>query len=140
MRQAVIDLRRALDAAPGLAGVDARRVVYAGFSLGAIVGATFCGVDPRPRAAALALAGGGLGPPDTDPLRHLGGFAPRPLLLIGATRDQTVPRSATEALYETAGDPKQLLWFDATHDSLPGQALKAMWQFLRSPLGLAQGE
>ena len=140
MRQAVIDLRRALDAAAELAGVDARRVTYAGFSLGAIVGATFCGVDPRPRAAALALAGGGLGPPETDPLRHLGRFAPRPLLLIGATRDQTVPRSATEALFAAAGEPKQLLWFDASHDALPGKALKAMWLFLRAPLGLAQSE
>jgi predicted esterase len=100
----VIDLR-ALDAAAQLGGVDARRVAYAGFSLGAIIGATFCGVDPRPRAAALALAGGGLGPPETDPLRHVGRIAPRPVLLIGATRDQTVPRSATEALFAPPGSP-----------------------------------
>jgi fermentation-respiration switch protein FrsA (DUF1100 family) len=105
--------------------------------MGAIIGATFCGVDPRPCAAALALAGGGLGPAETDPLRHIAGFAPRPLLLVGATRDQTVPRSATEALFAAAGEPKQLIWFDATHTALPGQALKAMWQFLRPPLGLA---
>jgi dienelactone hydrolase len=136
MRQAVIDLRRALDAAAGLKGVDAGRVAYAGFSLGSIIGATFCGVDPRPRAAALALAGGGLGPPETDPLRHVGRFAPRPLLLVGATRDQTVPRAATEALFAAAGEPKQLLWFDGSHHALPGKALKAMWLFLRGPLGL----
>jgi hypothetical protein len=60
--------------------------------------------------------------------------------LIGATRDQTVPRSATEALFAAAGEPKQLLWFDASHDALPGKALKAMWLFLRAPLGLAQSE
>jgi dienelactone hydrolase len=136
MRQAVIDLRRALDAATGLPEVDAGRVAYAGFSLGSIIGATFCGVDPRPRAAALALGGGGLSPAETDPLRHVGRFAPRPLLLVGATRDRTVPRSATEALFAAAGEPKQILWFDAPHDALPGSALKAMWHFLRAPLGL----
>jgi dienelactone hydrolase len=136
VRQAVIDLRRALDAAAQLGGVDARRTAYAGFSLGAIIGATFCGVDPRPRAAALALAGGGLGPPESDPLRHVGRIAPRPLLLIGATRDQTVPRSATEALFAAAGEPRQLLWFEASHHALPGEALKAIWRFLRAPLGL----
>ena len=136
MRQAVIDLRRALDAAAQLSGVDARRAVYAGFSLGAIIGATFCGVDPRPRAAALALAGGGLGPPETDPLRHVGRIAPRPVLLVGATRDETVPAAATEALFAAAGEPKQLLWFEASHQALPGTALKAIWRFLCAPLGL----
>ena len=140
MRQAVIDLRRALDAAEAFPGVDAGRVGYAGFSLGSIIGATFCGVDARPCAAALALGGGGLGPPETDPLRHLGRFSPRPLLLIGAARDQTIPRSATEALFAAAGEPKQLVWFDGSHHALPGKALKAMWLFLRAPLGLAQDE
>ena len=137
LRQAVIDLRRALDAAAGLTEVDASRVAYAGFSLGSIIGATFCGVDPRPCAAALALGGGGMGPPETDPLRHVGRISPRPVLFVGATRDQTIPRAATEALFAAAGEPKQLLWFDATHDALPGKALKAMWLFLRGPLGLA---
>jgi dienelactone hydrolase len=136
MRQAVIDLRRALDAAAALPGVDGDRVAYAGFSLGAIVGATFCGVDARPRAAALALGGGGLAPPETDPLRFLPRFAPRPLLLVGATHDRTIPRAATEALFAAAGEPKQLLWFEASHDALPGRALKAMWQFLRAHLEL----
>jgi dienelactone hydrolase len=136
MRQAVIDLRRAVDAAAGLPEVDAARVAYAGFSLGAIVGATFCGVDPRPRAAALALGGGGLAPAETDPLRHVARIAPRPLLLVGASRDRTIPRAATEALFDAARDPKQLLWFDAAHDALPGQALKAMWHFLRAALAI----
>ncbi len=136
VRQAVIDLRRALDAAATLPEIDAGRVAYAGFSLGSIIGATFCGVDPRPCAAALALGGGGLGPPETDPLRHVGRIAPRPLLFVGATRDQTIPRAATEALYAAAGEPKRLLWFDAGHDALPGAALKAIWHFLRAPLGL----
>jgi dienelactone hydrolase len=137
LRQAVIDLRRALDAAASLPEVDAGRAAYAGFSLGALVGATFCAVDPRPRAAALALAGGGLLPPEVDPLTHVARIAPRPLLLVGASGDRRVPRAATEALFAAAREPKRLLWFEATHDALPGRALKAMWGFLREALGLA---
>ncbi len=135
-RQAVVDLRRALDALGGLAHVDAERVVYAGFSMGGILGATFCGVDPRPRAAALALAGGGLAPPEVDPTRFVGSIAPRPLLLVGAERDARIPRAAARALFEAAREPVQELWFDGTHDELPGAALKAMWEFLRPHLGL----
>lgn len=136
MRQAVLDLRRLLDAAGQLAGVDARNTAYAGLSLGAIVGATYCAHDPRPKAAALALGGGGFGGPTADPVLHVGRIAPRPLLFVNATRDETVPRTATEALYAAAGDPKEIHWFDAGHLDLPGRAMKTMWIFLRGQLGL----
>lgn len=135
-RRAVADLQRALDAAQTLEELDVERCAYAAFSLGSIVGAGFLGADPRPRAAALALGGGGFGPAALDPVHHLGRFAPRPLLFVNATRDETVPRRATEALYAAAGEPKRIEWFDCTHTTLPGRALKAMWQFLREPLGL----
>jgi fermentation-respiration switch protein FrsA (DUF1100 family) len=134
VRQAVIDLQRALDAAQELPRVDARRIAYAGLSLGSIIGATFCATDPRPRAAVLALGGGGFGPPGVDPTRHVGRFAPRPILFVNASRDERVPRAAAEALYAAAGEPKEILWFDAAHDDLPGRALKAMWLFLQRHL------
>ncbi len=136
-RRAVADLQRALDAAAELPELDTQRCAYASFSLGTIVGATFLGLDPRPQAAALALGGGGFGPSAVDPVHHLGRFAPRPILFVNASRDETIPRSATEALYDAAGEPKRIEWFDCTHSALPGRALKAMWQFLREPLGLA---
>ena len=135
-RQAVIDLQRALDAAEELPRVDARRIAYAGLSLGSIVGATFCAIDPRPCAAALALGGGGFGPPEVDPTHHVGRFAPRPILFVNASRDERVPRAAAEALYAAAGEPKEILWFDAAHDDLPGRALKAIWLFLQRHLGM----
>lgn len=136
VRQAVADLERALDALAEHPLLDSRRIAYAGFSMGAMLGALFCGADPRPRAAALALAGGGFGPAETDPARFIGRFAPRPLLFVNAERDEVIPRSATEALYAAAGEPKQILWFDTNHAGLRGVALKAMWSFLRPQLGL----
>jgi dienelactone hydrolase len=135
VRQAVIDLQRALDAAERIPQLDVGRIAFAGLSLGSIVGATFCSVDPRPCAAALALGGGGFGSERSDPVQHVARFAPRPLLFVNATRDQTVSRASTEALYEAAAEPKQILWFDAGHRDLPGKAIKAMWLFLERQLG-----
>jgi len=136
VEQSAADLERSLDAAALLPEIDPGRIVYAAFSLGAILGAPFLARDPRPRAAALALGGCGLGPPGPDPALRIAGFAPRPLLFVNASRDATVSREAAEALHAAAGEPKRVDWFDATHADLPGRALKAMWQFLRSELGL----
>jgi dienelactone hydrolase len=133
-RQSVLDLARALDALAPHPELDAGRVGYAAFSLGALVGALYCPQDARLRAAALALGGAGFGPPALDPARHIARFAGRPLLLLNATRDERIPRSAAEALHAAAAEPKQLLWFESGHADLPGAALKAMWQFLSAAL------
>jgi len=136
-RQAVIDLRRGCDALERLPGVDAKRIAYAGLSLGALVGAIFCAVDPRPAAVALALGGAGRGGWHTDPALHVGRIAPRPVLFVNATRDTRVPREAAQALHAAAGEPSEVQWFDADHGDLPGLALRAIWRFLSGPLGLA---
>jgi dienelactone hydrolase len=136
-RQAVHDLGRALDCLSPHPELDTKRAAYAAFSLGAIVGALYCPQDARLRAAALALGGGGFGPPALDPARHIARFAGRPLLLVNATRDERIPRAAAEALHAAAAEPKQLLWFESGHADLPGHALKAMWQFLARALAVA---
>ncbi len=135
-RQAVADLRRAIDALDSLPMVDATRVAFAGFSLGAMVGAIFCGLDPRPGAVVLALAGAGLGPESLDPAHYVGGIAPRPVLCVNAEQDQTIQRASAEALFRAAGEPRQQLWVPGSHDALPGNALKAMWEFMAPHLRL----
>ena len=134
-RQAVSDLRRAVDALLSLPDLNGR-VAYAAFSLGAIIGTLYCASDPRPCAAALALAGGNLAPREVDPCSHVARIAPRPILFVNATRDELITRKSTEALYEQALEPKRIEWFDAGHTDLPGIALKEMWLFLRDQLGL----
>jgi fermentation-respiration switch protein FrsA (DUF1100 family) len=137
-RQAVIDLERAFDALVSIEGIDPDRMAYAGFRLGALVGAAFCALDPRPRAAVLALGGAGLTLPDIDPAAYVARFAPRPLLLVNAACDARVPREAAEALARAARDPVKQLWFDGG-DELPEAATSAIWEFLASALGLAAG-
>jgi dienelactone hydrolase len=133
-QQAVADLRRTVDALERLPETDAGRLGYASFSMGTLVGAAFCGVDPRPRAAAFAIGGGGMGPPEIDPARTIAGFSPRPAVFLNTTQDEIFPRATAEALFDGCGEPKQQLWFEGGHRDLPGAALKAMWLFLQRHL------
>lgn len=135
--QARADLHRALDALAGHPAVEAGRAAFAGFSLGALVGARFCADEPRIAAAVLALAGAGVGPEALDPARHVGRLAPRPVLFVNARDDAVFPRERAEALHAAAGAAGQVLWAEGTHGTLPGSALKAMWRFLAEPLGIA---
>lgn len=133
-RQAIADLKHGLDAMTSLAEIDGERIAYASFSIGSMLGALFCALDPRPRAAALALGGGGFGPAEIDPARYVAGIAPRPLLMVNASHDELVSKQATETLFTAAREPKAIEWFEAGHHALPGQAMKAMWLFLREQL------
>lgn len=135
-RQAATDLARALDALCERPEIDASRLAYAAFSMGAMLGSLFIPYEPRVRAAALAVGGAGIGPESIDPAAHIGGFAPRPLLFVNTTRDEHIPRAAAEALHAAAREPKQVLWFDAGHSDLPGRALEAMWSFLAESLAI----
>jgi dienelactone hydrolase len=136
VRQAVVDLRRVLDALVGLPELDASRIGYVGFSMGSMLGAAFCAVDPRPRAAVFALGGAGLGPARLDPARYVGQIAPRPVLFVNTSGDQTIPRRSAEAFHAAAAEPKEILWFEGSHTQLPGVALKAMWTFLARQLSV----
>ena len=53
-----------------------------------------------------------------DPIYHIGRIAPRPLLFQNANNDDLIPRSAVDALYGVAGKPKQIIWYDSSHDRL----------------------
>lgn len=139
-RQAVLDLRRALDALGGLDEVASGRVAYVGSRLGAAVGAIFCAADPRVCCAVLALGGGGSVPRDADPAAHVRGFAPRPLLLVNARCDERLPRERAEALHAAAGEPTQALWLERCGSELPAESLDPILGFVRLHLPLSSGE
>lgn len=112
VRQAVLDLRRTLEALPRSFELDPEYVTFAGQHLGASVGAVLCGVDPRPRAAVLAGTGSDPAAGELDPARWVERIAPRPLLLLNATRDRSVPRPRAEALAAAARPPVEQRWLD----------------------------
>ncbi len=133
--QTVIDLRRSVDYLQTRTDIDPKRIGYLGFSQGGMVGGTFLGVEPRIAAAILAVPGAGMvewakksgrwvteaGPAleqnanIVDPVHFIGSFSPRPLLILAATRDELIPKYATEALANAAKDPKEVIWYNAGH-------------------------
>lgn len=62
-----------------------------------------------------ALADVIVGGPFLTPERWVDRIAPRPFTMINATEDEKLPRHTVEALYEAAGEPKQLVWLPGQH-------------------------
>ncbi len=150
--QTALDCMRALDYTASRDNLDAGRIGFVGFSQGTIVGTPFCARDERVRAVALVVGGGNflrMYPParnpaareraeriaeTIDPVHHVGLLSPRPLLMVNATRDELIPRECTEDLFAAAGEPKRILWYEATHSGLPKEAFEEVCAFLAAEL------
>jgi fermentation-respiration switch protein FrsA (DUF1100 family) len=141
MVQTAIDLMRGVDYLASRKDIDMRKIGFAGFSMGGAVGALFCSYDSRVKAVALGIAGGdfrtlnlhssGKAAKDrmlrayrpVDPVFYISRISPRPVLMLNASHDQIVPRAATEALFEAAREPKNIIWYDCGHADLPDKML-----------------
>lgn len=53
--------------------------------------------------------------PTFDTAKNVAHIAPRPVLVIGARRDERTPADEVQALFDAAQDPKQLRWTDGLH-------------------------
>ena len=53
--------------------------------------------------------------PRLDPVRWVGRISPRPFVMVNASDDERLPRSAVEALYASAGDPKEQILMSGAH-------------------------
>jgi dienelactone hydrolase len=139
-QQAALDVIRAGDFLRSRPEVDSERVGVVGVSLGAFVTAVARGVDPRLRRTVLILGGGdlynmfgqipqastlieksGLEPSHLskvltklDPLTFAQRIATADVLMLNAKRDEIVPRSSTDALWNALGRP-QIRWYDCGH-------------------------
>jgi uncharacterized protein len=153
--QTVVDLRRAVDFLVSRRNIDTSNLGYLGFSQGGMIGGTFIGVEPRIKAACLAIPGGGfyeegkkrgLVTPEndvqflanakmTDPMYFLGQFSPRPLLVLSAKKDELIPKSMTDALYNAAKDPKGIKWYNSGHVLPPTALITDAKEFFLKHLG-----
>lgn len=127
--QTLGDYSRAVDYLVTRDDVDADRIGYAGISLGAITGLTFVAHEPRVRAMVSIVGGANLlamlkveidpevrkASERIDPFYHVALIAPRPLLLMNATRDQLVPRFFGEQLHRAAGEHGKKVWVETDH-------------------------
>jgi dipeptidyl aminopeptidase/acylaminoacyl peptidase len=53
-----------------------------------------------------------------SPIRHVAGIAPRPLLLVHGSKDELVEVSHAYRLYDSAGEPKQIIIVDGADHKL----------------------
>jgi len=129
-RQSTSDLVRTLDALAALDAIDSARIGFVGFSLGAVVGSYFLAHDPRPLAAAFALAGGRRGPTALDPAEYISRISPRPVLVIAAESDERISADSSKALFDAAREPKEFSVSKGDHGNLSGSALGKIQSFL----------
>ena len=102
--------------------IDRNRLALIGYSLGAYLALAVAERDSAVRAVILA-AGGDL--PDfplasliravADPLKGVRKLAGRPLLMVHGRRDNTILPAQATRLFEAAGEPKEIQWWDAGH-------------------------
>jgi predicted esterase len=50
-----------------------------------------------------------------EPTRWVGRMSPRRFILISSTDDERIPRACVTALYDAAGDPKEMVWLETVH-------------------------
>lgn len=134
----------ALDYLLHLPGVDTSRVEAIGVSLGAPFVCIAGALDGRiTRVWAIHGSGGSYQPlevnmrrtirftplrmvaavvanviisgPRLDPVRWVGRIAPRSFVMVNATDDERLPRSAVDALYQAAREPKEQVWMTGAH-------------------------
>jgi fermentation-respiration switch protein FrsA (DUF1100 family) len=124
--------------------IDRERIILLGVSFGSVFATVLGGADERARAVVLIYGGGNLSaliqnvardrawwlpswliPPlarlfftPFEPLDHVGKIAPRYLLMINSRRDDLFTPPSATALYERAGNPKKLIWYETGHMDL----------------------
>ena len=67
------------------------------------------------RAVAAAIANVIISGPRLDPVRWVGDISPRSFIMVNASEDERLPRSAIDALFVAANEPKEQVWMSGLH-------------------------
>jgi dienelactone hydrolase len=145
MRQAILDIRRAVAWLGEQPEVDRERLGVFGISLGGITGALALAIEPRLSHGCLMLAGGDVaqvawdsrhlekvrnrwlaqgGTKDEffkllgeiDPVTYAERARGKRVLMLNAKNDEIIPRACTDSLWHALGEP-EIVWYDAGHIS-----------------------
>ncbi|MCB9767164.1 MAG: alpha/beta hydrolase [Candidatus Omnitrophica bacterium] len=142
--QTIVETKRVVDFLETRPEVDMGHLYLFGVSMGAMMGASALAMEPRFDGGILMWGGGDLPKmvsenrnakiemkpyqrwiaaaaatlfKPVEPLKRIDRISPRPLLFQNALHDEIVPKVCTEAYYERAGEPKEILWYDCGHEN-----------------------
>jgi dienelactone hydrolase len=145
MRQAVLDIRRAVRWLGSRPEVDPARLGVFGISLGGITSGLAAGAEPRLQNVCMMLAGGDLGQvswraremeplrkkweseggtqetfkrlmAQVDPMTYAERVKGRRILMLNADQDEVIPPECTRSLWRALGEP-EIHWYPAGHYS-----------------------
>jgi dienelactone hydrolase len=67
------------------------------------------------RAVAAGVANVIINGPRLDPVRWVGDISPRSFIMVNASADERLPRTAIDALFRAAREPKEQVWMSGLH-------------------------
>ena len=67
------------------------------------------------RVPAALIANTIIAGPRLDPVHWVPKIAPRPFMMVNALGDERLPREAVDALFESAREPKEMIWMPGAH-------------------------
>lgn len=147
VHQGVRNYRRALDYLTARPDIDKERIGAIGNSMGAIMCAITGSVDDRIKALSLCVGGDPFlavarvrsRPEDYDvsPSLFIAHFAQRPVIMYNSKTDPVIVLPAALLLHNAAKDPKQVVWFQGTHD-VPESIRQKAEDWLTTKLGGGQ--
>jgi dienelactone hydrolase len=132
-----IEVRRGLDLLLSQPKVDKRRIGFVGHDYGSMFGTIASGVDKRVKTYVLVAGMGSFsdwslkywkGPSkngaevykqalkDVDPIGYVSSAAPASLLFQFANNDKYISKAVADEFFAAASKPKEVKWYDATHD------------------------
>ena len=131
----VIDLRRGVDALESLPQVASDRIAYVGHSYGATWGGVLAGIESRIKAYVLMAGYAQVSENDTpevpelDAIRYLGHAPSTAYMFQFAQDDAFIDPEEAQLYFDTANEPKTMLWYDTDHFSLQhvSQADRLSW-------------
>ena len=133
--QFAAEARAVVDAVAERYAVDAARLGYYGYSLGAMLGVAVVAGDARYRAAVFAAAGEGpLSGPAAGPGSRLPALASVAVRLIAKEGDELIPRAATDALFAGLPGERDLLTLPGGHFAIGDDVTRAAEEWLAARL------
>ena len=132
-----IEVRRGLDLLLSQPKVDKRRIGFVGHDYGSMFGTIAAGVDKRVKTYVIVAGMGNFsdwslkywkGPSkngaeayqqavkNVDPIGYVAYAAPASLLFQFANNDKYISKETANEFFAAASKPKEVKWYDATHD------------------------